>query len=52
METIKVYLDDLREVPEGWIVVKSAQEAIELLECQGPKVFPTFSEFGSKRFPT
>jgi len=28
---IKVYLDDLRTEPEGWVLVKTAQEAIDLL---------------------
>jgi hypothetical protein len=32
LNPIKVYLDDLREAPEGWIRVKTAQEAIELLK--------------------
>lgn len=29
---MKVYLDDLREAPEGWIRVYTAKEAIALLE--------------------
>ena len=28
---IKVYLDDMRTPPEGWVLVKTAREAIELL---------------------
>ena len=28
---IKVYLDDLRTPPDGWVLVKTAQEAIDLL---------------------
>ncbi len=28
---IKVYLDDMRTPPEGWVLVKNAREAIELL---------------------
>lgn len=29
---MKLYLDDEREAPEGWIRVKTAHEAIQLLE--------------------
>ena len=32
MDPIKVYLDDLRVAPEGWIRVKTASEAIVLLQ--------------------
>jgi hypothetical protein len=29
---MKIYLDDIRAEPEGWVRVKTAQEAIELLK--------------------
>ena len=29
---IKVFLDDMRTEPEGWVLVKTAREAIELLQ--------------------
>ncbi len=28
---MKVYLDDMRTPPDGWVLVKTAQEAIDLL---------------------
>ena len=34
---MKIYLDDIRTKPEGWIRVKTAQEAFELLRSN--KVF-------------
>ena len=29
---MKVYLDDLREAPDGWVRVKTAHDSIELLK--------------------
>jgi hypothetical protein len=29
---MKIYLDDIRTEPEGWVRVKTAQEAVELLK--------------------
>lgn len=29
---VKLYLDDLRPVPDGWLLVKTAQDAIRVLE--------------------
>lgn len=29
---IKMFLDDIRPCPEGWVLVKTAREAIELLK--------------------
>jgi hypothetical protein len=29
---MKIYLDDIRTEPEGWVRVKTAQETIELLK--------------------
>jgi len=32
---MKVYLDDIRPCPKGWILTKTAQETIDLLEAGG-----------------
>jgi hypothetical protein len=29
---MKIYLDDIRTEPEGWVRAKTAQEAVELLK--------------------
>lgn len=35
---MKVYLDDLRNTPQGWVRVYSAQELIELFETSGNEI--------------
>jgi hypothetical protein len=33
--TVRVWLDDRREAPEGWVRVRTPEEAIELLRRGG-----------------
>ena len=52
------YIDEIKDFlinKQNRLKIKSVYEVIirkHDIKCQGPKVFPTFSEFGSKRFPT
>jgi hypothetical protein len=32
---VKLYLDDMRPPPDGWVLVRTAQEAIAILETGG-----------------
>lgn len=36
MEKVKIYLDDVRPCPKGWVLAKTAWECIDLLQkCNG-----------------
>jgi hypothetical protein len=45
-KTIKVWLDDIRKAPKEWIWIKTAQEAIDMLEQENVDVISLDYDLG------
>lgn len=43
---MKIWLDDMRPAPEGWVHVKTAAEAIELLETEEVEAISLDNDLG------
>ena len=49
---MKLYLDDIREAPEGWHLVRTVKNAIELLKSKNVNEISLDHDLGDNRYGT